>query len=302
MKIRLTLLYSTALALAGVGAAVSLSGLVTMFGLSFLPIGAGMEIGKLSGAAALHRHWGTLSVGVRCALSAVVGTLMVLTSVGVYGFAYEHYLAHVAEATAPAIERMAAVEASIQAKESQVSGISVRLAALDAAPVIEVASAKGAKTAKAIAASAKAMAEASKLRAIEEGQRRVERAALASEHEARAAELTVLQAEHASAASAVKSAEAEVGPVRVVAEALGVDPGKVIAVSIASIYDLLCVLLLLVASHEQQKIRVLETPVIVAVGKRRKRSRSEAAQLGWERRKFKALEAKRKLGPVLIRS
>src|SRR5260370_36597329 len=57
MKIKLNIAYAMALTLAAIGAGVSLYGLVMMFGITFLPIGLGLEAGKLTSAAALHQSW-----------------------------------------------------------------------------------------------------------------------------------------------------------------------------------------------------------------------------------------------------
>jgi hypothetical protein len=66
MKITInTVSFIIALALATVGAAVSLYGLVAMFSLAFLPLGAGLEAGKLTAAAALHHSWNTIGWRIR---------------------------------------------------------------------------------------------------------------------------------------------------------------------------------------------------------------------------------------------
>src|SRR5260370_862555 len=177
-----------ALTLAAIGAAVSLYGLIAMFGMAFLPIGLGLEAGKLTSAAALHQSWTTLGWRIRYALSGIVVTLMVLTSSGIYGFTLTRYLAHVAAITSPVLERATA-------------------------------------------------------------------------------------------------AEAEVGPVKIVADVFGVDPGKVVAAAVAAIYDALCVLLLLVAGHkpgtpaEMPAQAVIETAAVV-VAPARKRTRKARKPAG----------------------
>jgi hypothetical protein len=58
--------YATAIALATIGATVSLSGLVAMFGLAFLPIGLGLEVAKLVAARRIHQGHLTTAFAPRC--------------------------------------------------------------------------------------------------------------------------------------------------------------------------------------------------------------------------------------------
>ncbi len=66
--------YATAIALATIGATVSLSGLVALFGLVFLPIGAGLEVAKLVAARRLHQ--GGVTGGHKGALITLVAGTM----------------------------------------------------------------------------------------------------------------------------------------------------------------------------------------------------------------------------------
>jgi hypothetical protein len=239
-----------ALTLAAIGAAVSLYGLVLMFGAAFLPIGVGLEAGKLTSAAALHRSWQTLGWRIRYALTGIVVVLMVLTSSGIYGFTLNRYLTHVAEITAPAIERAAAADEEIARQAGKVSDLTNQISDIDANHGVDVTSTARPRTAAAIAAQAQAQAAAAKLRLTDEQRRQTKRDGLAAKRDVETAELAKLRGERSRIDSQQKAAEAEVGPVKIVADVLGVDPGKVVATAVAAIYDALCVLLLLVAGHK----------------------------------------------------
>src|SRR5258708_36686645 len=89
--------YATAIALASIGAIVSLSGLVAMFGLAFLPIGLGLEVAKLVAARRIHQ--GHLTTGLRATLFALVAACMAVPTVGVYGFLSRPYADRVATMT-----------------------------------------------------------------------------------------------------------------------------------------------------------------------------------------------------------
>lgn len=292
MKIRFNIAYAMALTLAAIGAAVSLYGLVMMFGAAFLPIGAGLEAGKLTSAAALHRSWATLGWRIRYALTAIVVTLMVLTSSGIYGFTLTRYLAHVAAITAPALERAAAADEDIARQTGKVADLDKQIADLDASPRISTEIAAKPRTAAAIAAQAQAQAAAAKLRLADEQRRQAKRDGLTAKRDSETAELARLRSLRAEVASVQKAAEAEVGPVKLVADVLGVDPGKVVAAAVAAIYDALCVLLLLVAGHKPAvpaavpAQAVIETAAAV-VAPAKKRTRKPRKPTGKPARKRK---------------
>ena len=297
-----------AIALAAIGATVSLIGLVSMFGLAFLPIGAGLEAGKLISAAALHRAWLTLGWRTRYALTAIVVTLMILTSSGIYGFTLTRYLAHVAEITAPALERAAAADADIARQADKVADLAKQIEALDAAPAANfVSRIPPSRNARAIAAQAEADKQAAKQRHADEERRQTKRDGLSSRRDAETAELARLKGLRAQIGSQQKAAEAEIGPVKLVADIVGVDPGKVVAATVAAIYDALCVLLLLVAGHKASPVAAapakieapIEAPVVVEISAAVKRKparkrltpRQIAARKGHETKKRKALDA-----------
>jgi hypothetical protein len=261
-----------AIGLAAIGAATSLSGLVAMFGFAFLPLGIGLEVGKLTSAAALHQSWQSLGWRVRYALTTIVVTLMVLTSSGIYGFVLTRYLTHVAAITGPVMERIAAADEEIARQADKIADLDKQLATIDAAPALEITRTAKPRTASQIAAQAKAQAEAAKLRLADEQRRQAKRDGLVARRDSETAELSRLRTVRAEIGSQQKAAEAEVGPTKLVADILGVDPGKVVAAAVAAIYDALCVLLLLVASarHEQP------VPAARPVAKRTRKAKAKA--------------------------
>jgi hypothetical protein len=178
----------------------------------------------------------------------------------------------------------------------QLGDLDKQVAALDSAPALEITSSAKPRTAAGIAAQAKAQAEANKLRIAEEQRRQAKRDALSAKHDVEAGELARLRTVRAEVASQAQAAEAEVGPVRIVAEIIGVDPGKVVAAAVASIYDALCVLLLLTGGHNPAAPATAEQPAVAL----RRPTRSEAAKKGWETRRRKALEAAYRRGPVRV--
>jgi len=89
----LTLL--TALAIAGVAAWFSIAGLMAIFSAAALPIAimAGtLEVGKLLTASWLYRYWNETSIALKAYLSSAVFILMIITSMGIFGYLSKAHL------------------------------------------------------------------------------------------------------------------------------------------------------------------------------------------------------------------
>jgi hypothetical protein len=109
---------------------VSLSGLVSMCGLAFLPIGIGLEVAKLVAATRLHQ--GNLAAGIRAALLVLVVACMTVTTIGMYGFISRCYTDRIATMT-QATDR-AAVESTERVKlaEETIADLDRQIARFDA--------------------------------------------------------------------------------------------------------------------------------------------------------------------------
>ena len=85
--IRITLI--TALIVAGCAAFFSVDGLASIYKTQYWPViamGASIEIGKLVGVSYLYRQWDAARLWFKAYMMTVVLALMLLTSVGIYGF------------------------------------------------------------------------------------------------------------------------------------------------------------------------------------------------------------------------
>ena len=79
----------TALSISAVAIYYSVAGLVAIFAAAALPImimGGTLEIAKLVTAVWLHRHWKQATWWLRTYLSVAVVVLMLITSMGIFGF------------------------------------------------------------------------------------------------------------------------------------------------------------------------------------------------------------------------
>lgn len=84
-----TLALITALGISAVAAYYSIIGLTTIFAGAFYPIlimGSALEIGKLVTISWLYRNWQIVSTAVKYYLSICVIILMFITSMGIFGF------------------------------------------------------------------------------------------------------------------------------------------------------------------------------------------------------------------------
>ncbi len=87
----------TALSIAGVAAWYSIVGLMAIFAGAVIPIaimGGVLEVGKLVTAAWLHQNWKKTSWWMKSYLTSAVLVLMVITSLGIFGFLSKAHLEH----------------------------------------------------------------------------------------------------------------------------------------------------------------------------------------------------------------
>ena len=103
------LMFATALCLSAVAAFYSLVGLAAIFAAAVVPIiimGTILEVSKLVVASWLYRNWGPVPFLLKSYLTFAVIVLMVITSMGIFGFLSK---AHI-EQTAMSSENMAQIE------------------------------------------------------------------------------------------------------------------------------------------------------------------------------------------------
>jgi hypothetical protein len=97
------LTFLTALVLSGVAAFYSVIGLAAIFPGSFLPIivmGSTLEVAKLITVSWLYRNWKVAHLGMKAYLSVACVILMLITSMGIFGYLSKAHLEHSAD-TAP---------------------------------------------------------------------------------------------------------------------------------------------------------------------------------------------------------
>ena len=89
----------SALSIAGVAAWYSIIGLSALFGAAVIPIiimASTLEVGKLVSASWLYRNWHVEPKTLRAYLAIAVVGLMLITSMGIFGFLSKSHIEHVA--------------------------------------------------------------------------------------------------------------------------------------------------------------------------------------------------------------
>ena len=128
--------FIVALALACVSAAFSIDGLTAIFAGAFWPVitmGAALEAGKLVAAAWLTEYWHSAPSLLRLVLVAMIGVLMSLNAVGVFGFLTRAHLDHMAAVDLALADRTADTEARLAIQGQTVADLDRRIAQIDAA-------------------------------------------------------------------------------------------------------------------------------------------------------------------------
>ena len=122
----------TALAIAGVAAWFSIAGLMAIFSAAALPIAvmAGtLEVGKLLTASWLYRYWHDTSLALKAYLSTAVLVLMLITSMGIFGYLSKAHLDQ-AGVSGDAIAAVERIDGQIAREENRISIIEDRIASI----------------------------------------------------------------------------------------------------------------------------------------------------------------------------
>ena len=224
-----------ALALATCSAAFSISGLTSIFAgatAAVICLGIAFEIGKLSAVAWLEHRNGAHTL--RLALAALVAVLMVLNSIGVYGFLSRAHIEHALAGDITVTSKAATVDARLEAKQADLDDIKGRIAQLD---------------------QTKTVATKGHTKTTTVGDQGPARTALVHEREQAETALAGLRIEKAKVDGERKAVEADLGPVRYLATLLGSTDERTMRWFILIVALLLdpAVLLLLAATHRGQR-------------------------------------------------
>jgi len=127
------LAFATSLLVAGVAAYFSVIGLATIFAGSFWPVvvmAGALEIGKLVTAGFLHLRWSDINLAMRYYLMSAVVVLMLITSLGIFGFLAKANIEQTLQGDSYSLE-LSIIDKRLEAKEKELQRYEDRLAGLD---------------------------------------------------------------------------------------------------------------------------------------------------------------------------
>lgn len=241
--------FISALALAGVAAWFSITGLMAIFAalpLSVAIMAGVLEVAKLVTASILYRNWSTIPTMLRVYLTSAVVVLMLITSLGIFGYLSKAHL----DQNAPvsnSVAKIERLEQRIQREERAIVDAETIIAQLDdtIATLIEYDKISGPDGARAV-------------RANQEEQR----TALNEIIDQSQAKIDEYLDEKFEYEQEVRNFETEVGPIKYIAALAYEDPSthydgavRAIILLLVFVFDPLAVLLLITANHVQMTNR-----------------------------------------------
>ena len=231
----------SALAISVVAGYFSIIGLTVIFAGAFWPViimGSVLEVGKLVTASWLYRNWHLTSGFIRAYLTAAVALLMLITSMGIFGFLSKAHIEQQLLTSTGDAEQVEILNSKIQYQQDQIDDVDKQVAQIDGnvAKMTEKGQTK------------------SSLQAIK--QQKAARDELVSKKGVLVEEMSKLKTEKITAESRVKKLEAEVGPLKYIA-ALIYDEAdtntlekavRLVIILLVLVFDPLAVVLLIAAN------------------------------------------------------
>lgn len=236
------LMLLSALIVSGTSAYFSIVGLTAIFGGSFWSViimGGALEFCKLVSASWLYRHWTTAPFLIKAYLTFAVVVLVCISSLGIFGYLSRSHIESTVNSRSADTVTIAQVDVNINNLRSQIDDYSKQIAQIDGAiqKMIDAGKAKGSLSAS--------------------KDQRKQRDLLISKKDASSKELADLQVKKAGLDVSQKKIEAEVGPLRYVADAMYGQAGedqlekavRILICIFVSVFDPLAIVGLIAANH-----------------------------------------------------
>lgn len=231
----------TALTLSGVSGFYSVYGLTAIFSGAFWPVifmGGTLEISKLVTASWLYNNWHICPRSLRYYLSGIVIVLMLITSMGTFGFLSKAHIDQQVAMSSGSAEEIKIINTKIQFEQESIADLDKQLQQIDSA--LNKMTEKG-------------RAEGS-LRAGD--QQRKTRDSLVSKKEQHVKNISTLTTDRIRKESDVRKLEAEVGPVKYIAQLIYGETDsnqlekavRLVIILIVMVFDPLAVTLLIAAN------------------------------------------------------
>ena len=192
--------------ISSVSAFYSVAGLIAIFPGSVVPIiimGSALEIGKLTSAVFLHHYWRKISLVIKLYLVPSILVLMLITSMGTYGFLSKAHLSQTAP-NADISSQVELIDQKIQYQQSIITDNKKTLAQLDS-QLAKISD---------LATSGAGVTRSLNLR----NSQKSDRDKLQSEISQAQNQINQLQTERSPLAAKARKAEADVGPIKYIAQ------------------------------------------------------------------------------------
>jgi hypothetical protein len=259
------LLFAVALALSAVAGWYAIAGLIAIFAASVIPIaimGSLLEVSKLVVASWLYRSWKHIPFLMKSYFTIALITLMLLTSMGIFGFLSKAHLDQ-AVPTGDLVAKLEMVDEKIKTQRENLDASRQAIAQLDKQvneTINRSTNTSGAERSVQIRRNQQA-----------------ERTRILKDIGAAQAEISKLQQERAPIATEVRKVEAEVGPIKYIAQLIYGEEAKdgtllekavrFVILMIVFVFDPLAVLMLVAANwqmnRDRQEKRVSAFPTAV---------------------------------------
>ena len=244
------LLFVTGFALSSISTIYAVVGLMSIFTgapVTIMIMGTALEISKLVIASWLYRNWKEIPIFLRTYFSIAMIVLMFLTSMSIFGYLSKSHLDAGVE-SGESISALQIVDEKITTQRENITQAKTALTQMDNQVNEMLSRSKDENgTSKAVTI---------------RKQQKAERSSLAKEITEAQAIITTLQTERAPLATSVRKVEAEVGPIKYIANLIygdNVDSNmlekavRIVILMIVFVFDPLAVLLLIAANWNQLK-------------------------------------------------
>jgi len=246
-----TILFASAFIISGVAEFYSIAGLVSIFSsqpVASIIMGAALGVGKLVAASWVYRNWNTASRILKYYFTSAVVILSIITSMGIFGYLSKAHLDQ-SVIIGESASKMSIYDEKIKTAKDNIDANRKALKQMDEA-VDQVMARSSSETG------------ADKAVGIRRSQQK-ERTRLQSEIQAEQKTIATLSEERAPIAAEVRKVEAEVGPIKYVAELVYGDSAeetigkavRLMIILIIFVFDPLAILLLIAANMELKKTK-----------------------------------------------
>lgn len=240
------LVLATGLIISAVAAYFSILGLTTIFSGAFWPVfimGSVLELGKLVAVSWLYNNWRITPLTIKTYLSASIAVLMLITSMGIFGLLSRAHIDQQLKLSIGASAEIASIDSQIKIHDDVIKGYDTQIAQIDAA--LEKMISQGQAQASIYIAD----------------QQRKNRTNILQQKQKEIEAQTPLKLKKSKLESEYKSLEAEVGPIKYVAELIygSAEPSLVdkavraVIILLILVFDPLAILLLVAFNISLQK-------------------------------------------------